>query len=73
MKTVAPQRISALAEECVSETAVLARLLHRASDAPELQLSEEMQQELVTALLATRNAIRGIASVVRLEVGRLGL
>lgn len=73
MTSIAPRRISALAEDCVQEAAALVQLLNRLSDAGEQVCDERTQQELITAVLATRNAINGIKLVVRAEVVRHGL
>lgn len=73
MTSLAPRRISAIAEDCVKEAADLVQLLNRISDADH-QLSDEFtQQELTTAIRATRNAINGIKQVVLAEVRRHGL
>lgn len=73
MTSIAPQRISAVAEDCVVETAELLQLLNRLSDADHLHPDEQTAQELVTAIRATRNAIVGIKGVVACEVRRRGL
>lgn len=73
MTTVAPQRISAVAEECVNEAAELVRLLHRLSDADQQLTDEATAEQLVMATRATRNSLSAISDFVRHEVGRLGL
>lgn len=73
MTSIAPQRISAIAEDCVVETNQLVDLLNRLSDADEIHPDEQSAQELVTAMRATRNAIVGIKGVVASEVRRRGL
>lgn len=73
MTSFAPQRISAIAEDCVVETNQLVDLLNRLSDADEQHSDEAAAQELVTAIRATRNAIVGIKGVVAAEVRRRGL
>lgn len=73
MTSIAPRRISAIAEDCVKEAADLVQLLNRISDADH-QLSDDFtQQELTTAIRATRNALNGIKQVVLGEVRRHGL
>lgn len=73
MTSIAPRRISALAEDCVKEAADLVQLLNRLSDADQQAPDEETEQQLVTAIRATRNALNGIKLVVRGEVQRHGL
>lgn|GEM_PF-5788491 len=73
MTFIAPQRISAVAEECVNEAAELVRLLHRLSDAELAPETADCLPELVTAVRATRNSLTAIREFVRHEVGRLGL
>lgn len=71
--SIAPRRISALAEDCVCEAAALVQLLNRMSDADEVLRDESDARDLATAVRATRNAIVGIKDVVALEVRRRGL
>lgn len=71
--SIAPRRISAHAEDCVKEAAELVQLLNRLSDADQQVPDERTEQELITAIRATRNAINGIKLVVRGEVRRYGL
>lgn len=74
MTSTAPQRISAVALDCVTHTAELLQLLNRLSDAEaELSEDERSYQELVTALFALKHAIQGIKTVASLEAGRYGL
>lgn len=73
MTSLAPRRISAIAEDCVKEAADLVQLLNRLSDADQQAPDEETEQQLVTAIRATRNALNGIKLVVRGEVQRHGL
>lgn len=73
MTSIAPRRISAIAEDCVKEAADLVQLLNRISDADHQLPDESTQQELTTAIRATRNAINGIKQVVLAEVRRHGL
>lgn len=62
-----------MAEDCVKEAAELVQLLNRLSDADQQVPDERTEQELITAIRATRNAINGIKLVVRGEVWRHGL
>lgn len=62
-----------MAEDCVKEAAELVQLLNRLSDADQQAPDERTEQELITAIRATRNAINGIKLVVRGEVRRHGL
>jgi hypothetical protein len=72
VKTTAPQRISEVAEECVGEASQILALLNRLSDAESCSTGAT-EQELVTALRATSNALRGIRQVVELEARRAAL
>lgn len=74
MTSLAPRRISAVAEDCVTHTAELLQLLNRLSDGEaELSEADRGYQELVTALFALKHAIQGIKTVAALEAGRYGL
>jgi hypothetical protein len=72
--SLAPRRISAVAEDCVTQAAELLQLLNRLSDGEaELSEDERSYQDLVTALFALKHAIQGIKTVASLEAGRYGL
>ena len=71
-KTYAAQGFSEAIKDCISNTAVLTQLLERLSDAESPQFICDMD-ELTIAVKAISGAVRGVASVARLEATRNGL
>lgn len=73
LTSIAPQRISEVVDEAIEVGHVLQLNLARISDAEAQGFDEVTLAELLTAVRAIRNALRGVAEVANLEARRLGL
>ncbi|MFZ9959024.1 MAG: hypothetical protein ACO3GP_01430 [Candidatus Limnocylindrus sp.] len=74
MTSIAPQRISEVVDDSVRIGHALLGHLARLSDAESQQeISPETLEELLTAAIAIRNALRGVSDVASLEARRVGL